>query len=1099
MAKVNIDIYVSAELDPAIPKWDIFLGRLDVGDEELLPLSLTFQCADAHDPTMKKGSHSQSFSIPASPHNNYIFKNLNNVLSGYVNESTVLYGLGLTLEFTRKQKFDCIISVNSNDSFWGSLQVKSVTNRNNESVSYECIFLSGSADWSETIAKKKLNDLYDNQQVNYFSGQRLKEGWTEMAFNALTQNNDDGKGHNWISTYTHYEDQVCYPLLSYGQPQFDNFLTVEDYKPCLFIRNMVYKIFRNIGYTVQSLFFETHYFRRLIYPLHDTRYGTEQLEHNKCEVTLVTDDTVNMPYADSYDELWIDNSATTTPNSTYAGGAPLKCNMTTLDPPNAYNNSNGHWVVPATGYYNIKADIVAKLVSSTAHYKGELVVTINLIPTGVYAGTPQANQLGPMQHNNTSYEYDPTEEDNTAEDREIVCKCEIEGCYLFAGDTVVIKAGLLHPGGDYPNVGQTATIGSGDDAQTITNTTTVRIAKGSSFTTSLLPVLAAHSYYNLKDFIPAKSQMEFFKGICHLFNLQIFTDSRLKTIQIEPFDKFYNFSADKGEELKIYEWQKKLDADADIKDTFIESINQTLVFDYKDDSKDAMLDAYKEGNIQGIGDSETNVGLGGYAEILGAGFPKGVTKYTNPHFAATFETEDTAFAGMTNNAFSAGGVTTGGNAALHKAPRIPCMWKEAGEIQYTYMPLRPPKSNSFEPRILYLQGFRQFRSPITQATGTDVASSLEGVKGFTYSSSGYQINTDIIGLPRACFSNINICIDTDFTAANTLTDTSDNAIFGSFFAGGILVGITNVNGVAKALVMSLNNVEGGTAGMQTWFSAKFSEGWFNGTEYDSPTSIFGLGNEPSGEPYVWHLPSPDDALIMANFYYSENNNNLEPQNQIGGGSGGYWVEMPVDSAEDLLSAGGAYFRTNFFPPNAEDSITTNFVGTEFGFNGLVRRTRYVKYIDLTDDLWTSFSAENNLTGSVDIPYTELYQRTFVKNDLVNLNFNDVEANDPISISVGSGQTSLVTKFTNKGLYNLFWRNMMEEMKTRPRLRSCKLYLDQNDITTLNLRRLVYLDGEYWRISKISGYQPNKEHTSTTVELIEYKQNVSLFEGNDNNS
>lgn len=80
--------------------------------------------------------------------------------------------------------------------------------------------------------------------------------------------------------------------------------------------------------------------------------------------------------------------------------------------------------------------------------------------------------------------------------------------------------------------------------------------------------------------------------------------------------------------------------------------------------------------------------------------------------------------------------------------------------------------------------------------------------------------------------------------------------------------------------------------------------------------------------------------------------------------------------------------------------------------------------------------------------------------------------------------------TGKGLYDTYYRNMIEGLKRSPRLRTVSLSLNITDIVNLDFTKLVYIDGVYWRISKIIDYKPNKNE-STKVELIEWFQ-VGVF-------
>ena len=64
------------------------------------------------------------------------------------------------------------------------------------------------------------------------------------------------------------------------------------------------------------------------------------------------------------------------------------------------------------------------------------------------------------------------------------------------------------------------------------------------------------------------------------------------------------------------------------------------------------------------------------------------------------------------------------------------------------------------------------------------------------------------------------------------------------------------------------------------------------------------------------------------------------------------------------------------------------------------------------------------------------------------------------------------------------------VKSNPRTRTVYLNLKLSDIIALDFRKLVYIDGVYWRINKVIDYQPNK-NTVTKVELL-YWQEFGTF-------
>ena len=74
----------------------------------------------------------------------------------------------------------------------------------------------------------------------------------------------------------------------------------------------------------------------------------------------------------------------------------------------------------------------------------------------------------------------------------------------------------------------------------------------------------------------------------------------------------------------------------------------------------------------------------------------------------------------------------------------------------------------------------------------------------------------------------------------------------------------------------------------------------------------------------------------------------------------------------------------------------------------------------------------------------------------------------------------------KGLFETYYKKMFEMLKTNPRIRTVFVNLKLSDIVGLDFRKLVYIDGVYYRINKILDYQPNK-NTVTKVELICWKE------------
>ena len=71
-----------------------------------------------------------------------------------------------------------------------------------------------------------------------------------------------------------------------------------------------------------------------------------------------------------------------------------------------------------------------------------------------------------------------------------------------------------------------------------------------------------------------------------------------------------------------------------------------------------------------------------------------------------------------------------------------------------------------------------------------------------------------------------------------------------------------------------------------------------------------------------------------------------------------------------------------------------------------------------------------------------------------------------------------------GLYHRYYRKMIEMIVNNPRVRTVQVNLKISDIVNLDIRKLIYIDGCYWRINKVIDYMP-QANKSTKIELVEW--------------
>ena len=173
------------------------------------------------------------------------------------------------------------------------------------------------------------------------------------------------------------------------------------------------------------------------------------------------------------------------------------------------------------------------------------------------------------------------------------------------------------------------------------------------------------------------------------------------------------------------------------------------------------------------------------------------------------------------------------------------------------------------------------------------------------------------------------------------------------------------------------------------------------------------------------------------------------------------------------------------PNKGNDFLPRLLYWNKYSSNAALNQTQKYAVVQT----WTSDT--ELIVASINYPLalSTIYpQATMVNRDSIlspNLAYGNVWVRDY------DDATTLYTSYqTGKGLYDTYYRNMIEGLKKSPRLRTVSLSLNITDIVNLDFTKLVYIDGVYWRISKIIDYKPNKNE-STKVELIEWFQ-VGVF-------
>ena len=677
--KIEILDYVYTDSTNTVIDWEnSIVGELDITDHSDFPLAMTFQISDFKDLTSTSGDYSKTFKIPATKNNNNLLKHL--------------YIPNISVDNKVTEKKSCRILFNNLYSLVGLIQVDGVGGYGETPSYYNCVFFGSNLNWADKIQDTYMNapELWGDDGENLtYNKDSIVATWNDLdcnssnspivypitsygEYNALgdartIQLLDTLYGNSaWSSSqlgyYGFYNDGV-----SYGTPP-----PVSDWRPSVFVKTTLDKIFNAVGYTINSAFMNTDMFKKLVWLLPNFKYNNpedREIEYgygNSFTGEGLISSTSIAPTNDQYDSN--DYSYIESVIDLNDAGADFVLNSNTDN--TGWDATTGVFTAQEYGNYLIKLNNFGLYATRDVYNGGSLNVlyarirlqvktvgqsswnTIDYIDTG---GFYDAGANTPIQTKPDASQIFNGGIDNTT--------------YLNKGDqlrlVLLVKAQTrIYPG----NQITIHLFGS----STPTSTTTSDSANG-SYNIDINPNYVEYGQtYNLQDVMnPNDRQIDFVKGISHAFNLKMTTDESTKTINIEPFDSFYKPYGD------AVDWTYKLDRSSETSDKWLESdLKRTLVFKYKSDDSDAKVKVRGERYFNDIQDEFP------YKEILDDTFKKGDSTFENPFFAGTYNAKD-------NDTTGVAGVDTAFSA---------CLWTEDVSSNSAG---RPPKGYDFLPRLLY--------------------------------------------------------------------------------------------------------------------------------------------------------------------------------------------------------------------------------------------------------------------------------------------------------------------------------------------------------------------------------------------------------------
>ena len=716
---------------------DSVVGELDVTDHTDFPLALTFQIADFQNLTATTGDYSKTFKVPATKNNNKLLK--------------YLYNPSVITDNIITERKPCRILVNNLYSLVGLIQVDGSGGYGENALYYSCVFFGSNLNWASLLEEKYLNDIdlwsEDSLGLKY-NKTDIMNTWQDIDCNSSSSDivypliaygdfNETGADRTvqLLDTendalnlsdpakvgYFGYEGPSYHELEPFGTP-----VPVSDWRPAIFVKNTIDKIFNNVGYKISSAFMDSDIFKKLVWLLPNFQYSN-------------TDErTIDFSYGNTF----TGEARITSYTFTIPIGSSWSYNDTNIDLNDAgadfvlgnnnntgWNASNGIYTVQEYGMHTISLSNFGCWISSLS------TTAINSIP---YINLRL--QLLTVGHTIYKTVLDSKTSDATISvgsgtDPEFARKFPNRSStrYLNKGDKLRLQISIKHKtnsGSGGGPVDMDLTLFGASQPTSLTTSA----SSNAAYSIAIEPenVYYGQTYDLDKVINPDYKQLDFIKGVSHAFNLQMSTDEGTKTISIEPFNEFY-----KGYGEAI-DWTYKVDRSNETKDKWDDvDLKRELIFKYKSDDNDGMVE------YRGINYFDEVLDEYPYRQTLNRRFKDGISEFENPFFSGTYAGKNSDTLQSSNDTAFTSGLFT--------------------DRVFMNSAFRPDKGYDFQPRLLYWNKYsplnvagyfgkyaqvETWASVIQKITANSISTTLSGI--FPQAT---MINRDDISSPNLAYGN----------------------------------------------------------------------------------------------------------------------------------------------------------------------------------------------------------------------------------------------------------------------------------------------------------------------------------------------------------
>ena len=531
---------------------------------EDVAVALNFAITDIAEPEKVKADYSKTITLPGSTKINQIFSHIYNVNVDLEHSSAT---------FNPNIRAEARYSINSVELIDGFLQLKKI-NIKDGCITYDVNLFGRNANLFNDIGEKLMTELDISEFNHDWTLQNEEDSWaTQIIEGGVPVPFALGNGY-------------VYPMIDYGYTEDEDQWKVTEFFPSVYVKTYMDKIFEDAGYSYNSTFLNSTYFKSLIIPAsRNLKLTTQQIEDRKCIVNTasIITPTLNRTGISTFQPI------------TFTTEVQDNLNQITVPSTTITVSQSGTYNL--IGEVNYNAEFICNTIGVSVNSLVTARATIQVLVNGVLQAGRQMNiqAINPFI---TSYTTainptPPSAEYSDTFNPASVSIATHNGISLQSGDTITMQVlySLLRigtaivppPYSVFDLFEDATTPGTYYTGQVDLN---IRAAD-----LRIIPVgsnLVEGNSIDMNGMIPEEiKQKEFVKAIINMHNLYVQPDrDNPKILEIEPRDDFYTSD--------VVDWSQKLDTSNDI---LIEPLGalkfRDFEFTYKSD-KDYYNELYED-------------------------------------------------------------------------------------------------------------------------------------------------------------------------------------------------------------------------------------------------------------------------------------------------------------------------------------------------------------------------------------------------------------------------------------------------------------------------------------------------------------------------